>query len=154
MVPSPAADPANRFTWVASTYPAELNAPASARATLVADGSCKHYAIDLTELVTQRGLTSLHLVLEDWAGLGSIPGDVFFDHIQLVRVDEEPFDLGIFNRLVPCTGPAPGKRWKNYGQYVSTMVKTVEPFLTADIITEAEAELVISTAARSRRGKK
>ncbi|MFN3408612.1 MAG: hypothetical protein ACK45B_06440 [Limisphaerales bacterium] len=137
---------------MASTYPAESNAPASARATLVADGSWKHYAIDLTELVTQRGWTSLHRVLEDRAGLGSIPGDVFFDHMQLVRVDEEPFDLGIFNQLVPCTGPAPGKRWKNHGQYVSTMVKTVEPFLTADIITEAE--LVISTAARSRCGKK
>lgn len=154
MVPSPAAEPANSFTWVASTYPAKSNAPASARATLVADGSWKHYAIDLTELVTQRGLTSLHLVLEDWAGLGSIPGDVFFDNLQLVRVDEEPFDLSIFNQLVPCAGPAPGMTWKNHGQYVSTMAKTVEPFLTAGIITEAEADLVISTAARSRCGKK
>lgn len=153
VVPSPGADPST-FFWLASTYPAEINAPPSAATPLTADGIWRHYAIDLTDVIAAGGLTNLHVALEDWAGAGSFAGDVFFDNIRVILVDRGPFDLSIFNQLVPCAGPAPGTAWKNHGQYVSTMSKTVGGFLDADIITPAEADVVISNAAKSQCGKK
>lgn len=150
VVPTPAADP-SAFVWLASTYPAEINAPPSAATPLTADGVWRHHEIDLTDVIAAGGLTNLHLVLEDWAGLGSVAGDVFFDNLTLVRV--ESFDLAIFEQLVPCAGPAPGKKWKNHGQYVSTMSKTVSYYLNAGVITQAEADMVMSAAAQSNCGK-
>lgn len=153
VVPAPGADPAT-FYWLASTYPAEINAPASAATPLTADGTWRHYEIDLTDVIAAGGWTNLHLALEDWAGLGSVPGDALFDNIRLVRVESGGgFDLSIFEQLVPCAGPAPGKKWKNHGQYVSTMSKTVSTFLNSGAITEAEADIVMEAAANSNCGK-
>jgi hypothetical protein len=151
-VPSPGADPST-FFWLASTYPSEINAPASAATPLTADGTWRHYEIDLTDVIAAGGWTNLHLALEDWAGLGSVPGDALFDNIRLVKVESGGFDLSIFEQLVPCAGPAPGKKWKNHGHYVSTMSKTVNQFLAAGIITEAEADIVMEAAAKSNCGK-
>jgi hypothetical protein len=150
VVPAPDADPTT-FVWLASTYAAEINAPASAATPLTADGVWRHYEIDLTDVLASGSLTNLHIALEDWAGLGSVAGDVFFDNIKLVRL--QGFDLSIFEQLVPCAGPAPGKKWKNHGQYVSTMSKTVNSYLAAGVITEAEADLVMDAAASSNCGK-
>jgi len=57
------------------------------------------------------------------------------------------------DQLVPCDGPATGGRWKNHGQYVSTVVKTALEFLAAGLMTEAQAEAIVCHAARSTCGK-
>jgi hypothetical protein len=139
--------------WVASTYPPELNVPATVATELVADGVWRRYHIDITDLVLASGLTELHVTLEDWFTEGSVPGDIFFDDIQLVAVVDEIDHDCVFEELVPCSGPKPGVPWKNHGQYVSAMTKAVNACLTAGHITKAEAGAIISAAARSDCGK-
>ena len=135
--------------WVAGTYLPALNAPPSVATQLVADGQWHHYEVNITPLVLAAQLTGTHLMLEDWVGLGSVAGDVYFDNIQLVGV----LNQGIFEDAVPCSGPAPGVRWKNHGQYVSKMSKVVETYLLAGFITDAEADALVSAAAKSDCGK-
>jgi hypothetical protein len=135
--------------WLASTYPPELNVPATVATELVADGVWRRYNIDITDLVLANGLTELHVTLEDWLTEGSVPGDIFFDNIQLVTV----VDACVFEELVPCSGPKPGVPWKNHGQYVSAMTKAVKACLKAGYITKQEAGAIISAAARSDCGK-
>ena len=53
------------------------------------------------------------------------------------------------DQLVPCAGPASGGTWKNHGQYVSAVAKEAEDFLAGGLITEAQAETIISQAAKS-----
>lgn len=145
---SPAADPVQ--FWLAGTYLPALNAPAPVATQLVADGQWHHYAIDITPVVLAAQLTGTHLMLEDWNDRGSVAGDVYFDNVRLVGV----LDAQVFEDAVPCSGPAPGVRWKNHGQYVSSMSKVVEAYLLAGFITDAEAEALVSCAARSDCGKK
>ena len=52
-------------------------------------------------------------------------------------------------QLAPCSGPASGGTWKNHGQYVSTVAHAVEAFLAQDLISEDQAEEIVSQAAQS-----
>jgi hypothetical protein len=56
--------------------------------------------------------------------------------------------------LVPCAGPASGGRWKNHGEYVSSVVKTAEAFVAARLITTGQKDAIVAAAARSSCGKK
>lgn len=135
--------------WIGGTYPGALTAPPSVATTLVVDGAWHHYEIDFTEVVTANGLTETLLMVEDWFNFGSVPGDAFFDNIKVVGV----YDLAPILAQVPCEGPAPGKKWKNHGAYVSTVSKVVEAYVAADIIVESEADEIMSAAGQSDCGK-
>jgi hypothetical protein len=56
-------------------------------------------------------------------------------------------------QLAPCSGPASGGTWKNHGQYVSTVAQAAETFVASGLITEAQAEEIVSQAAQSHCGK-
>jgi hypothetical protein len=138
----------NQF-WVSSTYPPGLTAPPSVATALTADGQWRQYEIDFTEIVASNGLTQTFLMLEDWFDRGSVPGDAFFDNISVVGV----FDVNSVLSQVPCEGPSPGKTWKNHGQYVSTVSKIVELYLSENLITQEEADAVMALAGNSDCGK-
>jgi len=53
------------------------------------------------------------------------------------------------DQIAPCSGPASGGTWKNHGQYVSAVAHAAEAFLAQDLISEDQAEEIISQAARS-----
>jgi hypothetical protein len=53
------------------------------------------------------------------------------------------------DQIAPCSGPASGGAWKNHGQYVSAVARAAEAFLAQDVISEDQAEEIISQAARS-----
>ncbi|HEV8495044.1 MAG TPA: thrombospondin type 3 repeat-containing protein, partial [Candidatus Angelobacter sp.] len=57
------------------------------------------------------------------------------------------------DQLAPCSGPISGGTWKNHGQYVSSVAQAAEIFVASGLITEAQAEEVVSHAAQSRCGK-
>jgi hypothetical protein len=57
-------------------------------------------------------------------------------------------------QLAPCSGPAPGSRWKNHGQYVSAVAHAAEDLWAERLITEDEAEEIVSSAAQSVCGSK
>jgi hypothetical protein len=52
-------------------------------------------------------------------------------------------------QLAPCSGPVSGGTWKNHGQYVSTVAHVAISFLNSGLITEQQAEEIVSQAARS-----
>jgi hypothetical protein len=135
--------------WIAGTFPGAITVPPPVATTLVADGAWHHYRIDFTSVVVSNNLTQTLLMVEDWFNFGSVPGDAFFDNIRVVGV----FDLNTILAQVPCEGPAPGKKWKNHGAYVSTVAKIVETYLNANVITVEEALEVMFVAARSDCGK-
>ncbi len=56
-------------------------------------------------------------------------------------------------QLVPCEGPRSGGKWRDHGEYVSSVVKTVRAFEAAGRITSAEGEKITVAAARSSCGK-
>jgi hypothetical protein len=56
--------------------------------------------------------------------------------------------------LPPCSGPASGGTWKNHGKYVSTVAHIVADFLEQGLITEEQADAIVSSAAESSCGKK
>jgi hypothetical protein len=58
------------------------------------------------------------------------------------------------DQLAPCAGPPSGGTWKNHGQYVSTLAQAVEEFLAQGLITEAQAEAILTAAAQSPCGSK
>jgi hypothetical protein len=79
----------NQYYWVAGTEPTGLTLPPSPHVLLSPDGVWHHYDIDLTALIRQEGISQFRLMFEDWSGAGSgisggVPGDVFFDNIQLM----------------------------------------------------------------------
>lgn len=135
--------------WVGSTYPPGLSAPPSVATTLVANSQWRSYEIDFTEIVASNGLTQTFLMLEDWFDRGSVPGDVFFDNISVVGL----FDPSTILAQVSCAGPSPGKSWKNHGQYVSTVSKIVGFYLSENLISQEEADAVMSLAGKSDCGK-
>ncbi|HEX5221072.1 MAG TPA: hypothetical protein VFZ59_16025 [Verrucomicrobiae bacterium] len=137
-------------SWIGGTFPGALTAPPSVATTLVADGQWHHYEIDITAALDELDLAQAYLMLEDWSQFGSVPGDAFFDNIKVVGV----YDISPILAQVPCEGPSPGKKWKNHGQYVSTVSKVVDTYLAADIIAEAEAQQIMDLAGSSNCGKK
>jgi hypothetical protein len=52
-------------------------------------------------------------------------------------------------QLAPCSGPASGGTWKNHGQYVSSVAQVVESFLAQGLLSEAQANAIVSEAAKS-----
>jgi len=136
--------------WVGGTFPGALTAPPGVATVLVADGRWHHYDIDLTPIIAGAGLKQTLIMLEDWFNFGSVPGDAFFDNLKVVGV----YDINQVLAVVPCSGPTPGKAWKNHGQYVSTVSSVVELYLNSNIITESEADQIMSLAGRSDCGKK
>jgi hypothetical protein len=58
------------------------------------------------------------------------------------------------DQLAPCAGPATGGRWKNHGQYVSTVVHVVQAFVEQGLITPEQAEEIVVQAAHSSCGRK
>ena len=57
-------------------------------------------------------------------------------------------------QLVPCSGPASGGTWKNHGQYVSSVAQAVESFLVQGLLSETQADAIVSQAAQSSCGAK
>ena len=58
------------------------------------------------------------------------------------------------DQIAPCGGPASGGTWKNHGAYVSRIAHAVEAFLELGLISEDEAEEIVSQAAQSNCGRK
>jgi len=58
------------------------------------------------------------------------------------------------DQLAPCSGPTSGGTWKNHGQYVSAVAHVAEAFLALRLITENQAEAIVSQAAQSNCGAK
>lgn len=137
--------------FVAGTVPSELNVPASVATVLTTNGQWHHYEIDVTDAVAAYGLTNFLITLEDWESHGrSVPGDVYFDNVKLTaKLDPE-----VIAQLVPCSGPISGGKWKNHGQYVSTMSNVTAALVTQGLITPQEQDAYVSAAARSGCGKK
>jgi len=77
-------DPGVTYFWIAGTYPLALTVPPPLATPLATDGFWHHYEINLTDLIASHNLTSIEVMLEDWNDHGSIPGDVYFDNIQLI----------------------------------------------------------------------
>ena len=136
--------------WIGGTYAGALTAPPGIATTLVVDGAWHHYEIDFTDLVTAYGLTQTLLMLEDWGNFGSVPGDAYFDNISVVGV----YDINTVLAQVPCEGPAPGKKWKNHGQYVSTVSAVADLYLSANIIAPEEVKQITAIAGQSDCGNK
>jgi len=56
--------------------------------------------------------------------------------------------------LCPCAHPEGGSKWKNHGAYVSCVAHASEDFVAAEIISEAEKEVIVSAAGQSACGYK
>jgi hypothetical protein len=52
-------------------------------------------------------------------------------------------------QLAPCAGPASGGAWKNHGEYVSAVAQAAVEFLAEGLISEEEADAIVSAAAQS-----
>jgi len=57
------------------------------------------------------------------------------------------------DQLAPCSGPTSGGTWKNHGQYVAAVAQAAEAFLEQGLISEDEAEAIVSLAAQSNCGR-
>ena len=135
--------------FMAGTYPPALNVPPPTAVTLATDQQWHHYEIDFTQFALSNGLTSVEVVLEDWAGLGSVPGDVYFDNVMLTA----KLNPAIIPALVPCAGPITGGKWKTHGAYVSAMDNLTSRLVSAGLISPAEQLAYTSAAAQSICGK-
>ena len=58
------------------------------------------------------------------------------------------------DQIAPCSSPASGGRWKNHGEYVSSVAHAAEAFAAQGLISPEQAEEIVSNAARSSCGKK
>ncbi len=135
--------------WLAGTDISGINTPPGIGTELIDDGTWHHYDIDFTDFVQTNGPTTFHLVVEDWADHGGVPGDAFFDNIRLTSVGGTSLE-----DLVPCSGPLSGGTWKNHGQYVSTVSRVTRDLVRQGVITRRERSGLVSSAARSDCGKK
>ena len=53
------------------------------------------------------------------------------------------------DQIAPCGGPASDGTWKNHGQYVSAVAEVTNAFLALGLITEDQADEIVTQAARS-----
>jgi hypothetical protein len=80
---TPASQGTDHF-WLAGTQPPQaFNGDNFSAFQPIDDGTWHHYDIDFTTIVTTENLTSIYIMLEQWAGSGGLPGHVYFDNIQL-----------------------------------------------------------------------
>ena len=143
-------DTAQPHFWIAGTDFSGINTPPGIGTELIDDGTWHHYEIDLTDFVQTNGPATFHLMVEDWADHGGVPGDAFFDNIRLTSVGS-----GIsIDDLVPCSGPLHGGAWKNHGQYVSTVAHVTRDLVRQGVMTRQERSELVSSAAHSDCGKK
>jgi len=56
------------------------------------------------------------------------------------------------DQIAPCSGPASGGTWKNHGQYISAVSQAAEVFLAQGLISEDQADEIVSQAAQSNCG--
>jgi hypothetical protein len=56
-------------------------------------------------------------------------------------------------QIAPCSGPASGGTWKNHGQYVSTVAQAAKEFLAQGLISEDQADAIVTQAAHSHCGR-
>src|SRR5262249_50985223 len=79
-----------------------------------------------------------------------------------LRVGTDIVGAGTFNTtfslagltLPSCSGPAAGVAWRNHGEYVSTVARSVNPFVESGAITKGQADAIVESAAESSCGKK
>jgi len=64
-------------------------------------------------------------------------------------VDAEGCSL---DQLVPCAGPASGGTWRNHGAYVSSFAHAAEQFVELGLISEEQAEALVTAAGESNCG--
>jgi hypothetical protein len=133
--------------WIAGTDQRGLNTPLSIE--LTDDGAWHHYEIDITPIVRENHLTQVHLMVEDWNESGGVPGDAYFDDIQLVLTSGLTLE-----DIVPCAGPSAGGTWRNHGQYVSAVAAATRDLVKLGIITKRQRSAFISEAAHSHCGSK
>jgi hypothetical protein len=134
--------------WIAGTADIGLNTPLGIH--LTDDNTWHHYEIDITPLIQENHLTQVHLMLEDWFSSGGVPGDAYFDNIQLVVMSN---GLALED-IVPCAGPAAGGTWRNHGQYVSAVAAATRVLARERVITKRERSALIRAAAHSNCGSK
>lgn len=58
------------------------------------------------------------------------------------------------DQLAPCSGPVSGGAWKNHGQYVAAVAQAAGAFLAQGLITEEQADAIVSLAGQSDCGSK
>ena len=58
------------------------------------------------------------------------------------------------DQLAPCAGPASGGTWKNHGQYVAAVAQAVVGFLAQGVISQSQADAIVSAAGQSPCGSK
>ncbi len=58
------------------------------------------------------------------------------------------------DQLAPCDGPVSGGSWKNHGQYVAAVAQAVNKLLDQGVISEVQADAIVSAAAQSPCGSK
>lgn len=68
-------------TWIAGTSPSGVNY--SNAVHLIDDGQWHSYSVTVNGPVGP-----FNLMVEDWAGSGGVPGDAYFDNIQITAVPE------------------------------------------------------------------
>jgi hypothetical protein len=66
-------------------------------------------------------------------------------------VDSQGCSIG---QLAPCAGPASGGTWKNHGQYVAAAAQAVNEFLALGLISQSQADALLSAAGQSTCGSK
>jgi hypothetical protein len=141
---------ANGAFFLAGTDPTALDAPPPVATQLVADGQWHHYEIDFSALAAANNFTNIQVTLEDFGAGGSVPGDIFFDNVNLTAT----LIPGLIDQLVPCAGPTLDQTWKNHGQYVSAVSNLTAVLLNDGLITIADQDEFLSDASRSDCGKK
>jgi len=121
-------NPANHFLWLSAPRP------------IVAPGTPFPAGFtDLQEWIRNADLDP------DWLRVGA-------DIIGGTTFNATFSENGI--ELPPCSGPASGGTWKNHGQYVSTVAHVVASFVQQGLITDEQADAIVSSAAESNCGAK
>ena len=122
------ADPNNHFLWLSAPRP------------IVAPGTPFPAGFtDLQEWIRNADLDP------DWLRVGT-------DIVGGTTFNATFSEAGI--ELPPCSGPASGGTWRNHGEYVSTVAHIVASFVQQGLITDEQADAIVSSAAESDCGKK
>ena len=119
------ADPNQHFLWLSAPRP------------IVAPGT--PFNPDLQEWIRNANLDP------DWLRVGTdiVGSGTFNTTFSLSGIE-----------LPSCSGPAAGVAWKNHGEYVSSVARSVNPFLESGAISEEQAGAIVESAAESNCGKK
>jgi hypothetical protein len=118
------ADPSQHFLWLSAPRP------------IVAPGT--PFNPDLQEWIRNANLDP------DWLRVGTdiVGSGTFNTTFSLAGVE-----------LPPCSGPTAGVGWRNHGEYVSAVARSVNTFVKSGAITDEQADAIIGSAAESSCGK-